>query len=392
MKKKIFSLLILLALFITIPVQAKEINDFHAVADDNVKFEDTVNGDSAIAGNIIDMLGNIDGIGFIAGNNININGNLEYGFIAGQNIKVNSNITKNIYAAGNTITFTKNTTVGRDVIMVANEMTLNGKLERNINISTSKLTIEKDAIINGNINIDASEIIIQDGARIEGTLNYNKNAKTTIGNKVLIGKVKTYENQNTNKIDTTEVLQSVLNMIIVFLSITLLIPQVFEKADKEYEKKNNKYIKNIAIGFLVLLCVPITALLLLMSNIGTYLGLIIAAIYAIALYLSFIVAGYILGTLLLSKILKLKTNKYLTGIIGILLLKVLMIIPVLGTILAILSLTIGLGTMWNMLWKKEESNKKQENKEPKETKVIEAKTVEKQKKDTKTTSKKNNNK
>ena len=77
MKKKIFSLLILLALFITIPVEAKEINDFHAVADDNVKFEDTVNGDSAIAGNIIDMLGNIDGIGFIAGNNININGNLE---------------------------------------------------------------------------------------------------------------------------------------------------------------------------------------------------------------------------------------------------------------------------------------------------------------------------
>ena len=51
MKKKIFSILIMLTLFVIAPVEAKEINSFHTVADDNVTFEDTVNGDSANAGN-----------------------------------------------------------------------------------------------------------------------------------------------------------------------------------------------------------------------------------------------------------------------------------------------------------------------------------------------------
>lgn len=370
MKKKIFGILIMLTLFVIGPVEAKEINSFHMVSDDKVTFEDTVNGDSAIAGNLVDIIGNIDGIGFIAGQTVNVNGNLEYGFLAGQNVNINGQISKNIYAAGETITLSKDANIGKDLFLAGNSINLNGNIQRNINIYASTVTIKKGTTINGNITIEASNIKVEDGASIKGTLKYNEDAKNDISDNSSIGKITTYEINKDEGFNTSEILSSILNMVVVFLSITIIIPKTLDKTNEIYEKKNNNYIKNIGIGFLILICVPLISLILLASNIGVYLGLILVALYAIAIYLSFIIAGYILGNLILVKLMKLNTNKYLSGIIGIILLKILMVIPVLSTIICLIAITLGLATIWNLLQKDEEENKK-------DNKITEAKIVEK---------------
>ena len=372
MKKKIFSILIMLTLFVIAPVEAKEINSFHTVADDNVTFEDTVNGYSAIAGNLVDIIGNIDGIGFIAGQTVNVNGNLEYGFLAGQNVNINGQISKNIYAAGETITLSKDANIGKDLFLAGNSINLNGNIQRNINIYASTVTIKKGTTINGNITIEASNIKVEDGTSIKGTLKYNEDAKNDISDNSSIGKTTTYEIAKDKGFNTSEILSSILNMVVVFLSITIIIPKTLDKTNEIYEKKNSNYIKNIGIGFLILICVPLISLILLASNIGVYLGLIIAGLYAIAIYLSFIISGYILGNLILVKLMKLNTNKYLSGIIGIILLKILMVIPVLSTIICLIAITLGLATIWNLLQKDE---KEEENK--KDNKITEAKIVEK---------------
>lgn len=386
MKKKIFSILIMLTLFVIAPVEAKEINSFHTVADDNVTFEDTVNGDSAIAGNLVDIIGNIDGIGFIAGQTVNVNGNLEYGFLAGQNVNINGQISKNIYAAGETITLSKDANIGKDLFLAGNSINLNGNIQRNINIYASTVTIKKGTTINGNITIEASNIKVEDGTSIKGTLKYNEDAKNDISDNSSIGKTTTYEIAKDKGFNTSEILSSILNMVVVFLSITIIIPKTLDKTNEIYEKKNSNYIKNIGIGFLILICVPLISLILLASNIGVYLGLIIAGLYAIAIYLSFIISGYILGNLILVKLMKLNTNKYLSGIIGIILLKILMVIPVLSTIICLIAITLGLATIWNLLQKDE---KEEENK--KDNKITEAKIVEK-KIETKEKTKTNKNK
>ena len=370
MKKKIFGILIMLTLFAVAPVEAKEINSFHMVSDDKVTFEDTVNGDSAIAGNLVDIIGNIDGIGFIAGQTVNVNGNLEYGFLAGQNVNINGQISKNIYAAGETITLSKDANIGKDLFLAGDSINLNGNIQRNINIYASTVTIKKGTTINGNITIEASNIKVEDGASIKGTLKYNEDAKNDISDNSSIGKITTYEINKDEGFNTSEILSSILNMVVVFLSITIIIPKTLDKTNEIYEKKNNNYIKNIGIGFLILICVPLISLILLASNIGVYLGLILVALYAIAIYLSFIIAGYILGNLILVKLMKLNTNKYLSGIIGIILLKILMVIPVLSTIICLIAITLGLATIWNLLQKDEEENKK-------DNKITEAKIVEK---------------
>lgn len=376
MKKKIFGFLILLIVLVTSPVSAKEINDFYSTSGNNVKLEDTINGDSAIAGNIIDMIGNIDGIGFIAGETVNVKGSLEYGFMAGNNITVDGVISKNIYAAGNIITFTKNASIGRDIFLAGNEVVLNGNLDRNISISATRVVLEDNLTINGNIKINASSIVVKNGANIKGELSYNEDINKDISNTANIGKITTYKIEKNSSFNVKDLLQSTLNMIIVFLVITIIIPKSLEKSENIYNE-SNKYAKNIGIGALFLICVPLISLLLILSNIGISLGIILGLIYGICIYLSYIVSGFILGNLLLGKVMKLNTNKYLSGIIGIVIIKIVSIIPIFGVLISILALLLGLGTIWNLIGC---SNNKKE--EPK-TNIVDAEIKEKSSKEIK---------
>lgn len=367
MKKKIFSILILMSLLIIAPVHAKEINEFHTEANENISFKDTVNGDSAIAGTLVDIIGNINGLGFIAGETVNINGNLDYGFIAGDEINVSGTIEKNIYAAGNNINITKDATIKQDLFLAGSTITINNKNSRDIKAIADKIIIKEGTIITGNIDLNTTNLIIENNVTIKGELKYNEDAKTSVNENAQIGQTETYKIKENTEIDTNEILATILNMVVVFLVITILIPKTFEKQERIYQNKNN-YFKNIGIGFLLLLCTPVIALMLLISNIGVSLGLILTTIYIVAIYLSFIITGFIIGDLLLVKLLKLKTNNYLTGIIGIILLEILTVIPVLGTIITILAIPLGLATIWNLIQTEEDINKKAKN--IKEAKII----------------------
>ena len=373
MKKRIFGILLVISLLIITPVHAKDINHFYANADKNIKFEDKVIGDSAFAGNLVDILGNIDGIGFIAGNTVNVNGSMEYGFVAGKDITVNGSIQKSIYIAGANVTISKDAKINRDVFIVSDTVTLEGIINRDASIGASELIIKTGTKIEGNVDTNADKITVQEGVTISGTLKYNENAKTNISNEATIKSTETYK--ETEKADTkttnyNSALRSIINVIVVFVVITAVFSKTTPKTIKIYED-NKKYLKNAGIGLMILCCVPIVSLLLLISTLGTSLGLILIVLYILGLYLSQIFTGFILGDAIFNKLIKKELNPILIGIIGIIVLKLLMIIPDIGGLITFVSLILGLGTIYELVFVKE----KKQNKE----KVIEAKIKEKTK-------------
>lgn len=372
MKKKIFLFLILAACLVITPVSANEITNFYSDANDNVEFNENVEGDSALAGNIVDVIGNIDGIGFIAGNTVNIDGSLEYGFAAGNEVNIAGHVAKSLYLAGNTINFADNSSVGRDIKIVGQKINLAGKLERHVDVVGTKITMKSGTTVYGDVNLDANNIVVEDNVTIHGTLSYNENANATISDNTMITDIEKLATvEESNGIDANAVLSSIVNLVIVFLVISILLPQTIEKTNNLYKKPSfGLYVRNIGAGILILICIPLIAMLLLLSNIGIALGLILAALYVIALYLAYIYSGFLVGEILLIKVLKLKVNKYLSGIIGIIILKLLTLIPILGTIIGFLAITLGLTTLWLLIKQDKES------KEVKE-KITEAKIEEK---------------
>ena len=372
MKKKILSILAILSLFVIAPVHAKDINHFYANANDNISFKDKVIGDSAIAGNLVDIIGNIDGIGFIAGNTVNVNGNLEYGFIAGNTININGTIEKNAYIAGNDITISKESKINRDLFMASNTITIEGTVNRNISLGASELIVKSTAKIEGNLNIEADKITIEDGSTINGTLKHNENAKTNISNNANIKKIETYKEKEVNNDNSnySEIFISIINMIVVFAVFATILPKTCDKTIKMYEDQN-KYIKNAGIGLLLLICIPVICLLLLISSVGIGLGLVLLGLYIIGLYLSYIISGFILGDLIITKLLKQDINNYFIGIIGIILLKLLTLIPYSGGLISFIALILGLATIYNLIIVDEPKEK------TKKDKVIDAEIIKK---------------
>ena len=150
-----------------------------------------------------------------------------------------------------------------------------------------------------------------------------------------------------------------VNLVIVFLVITIVIPKSIDKTEMIYKNADiHKWIRNVGFGFVLYLCIPIVCLLLLLSNIGVALGFILVALFAISIYLSLIFAGFVFGNLLLVKGLKLKSNKYLSGIIGIILIKLLVLLPVIGLFIAFIFATAGIAIIWDLVV----TNDKEDNK------------------------------
>ena len=375
MKNRIFLVLIALALFIVGPVSAKEVNHFYSKAGDHVSIKDTIKADSAVAGNLVDIIGNIDGIGFIAGNNVNIKGESEYIFVAGNKINVNSSIKKSLYAAGSDITISSDSKIERDAFLMANSITLDGTINRDLSLGTNDLVIKSTAKIGGDVSVSAGRITVEDGASIEGTLKYNKDAKSNISDTANIGKIDTYKSNEKEENKTSEIadlLASTINMIVVFVVIAAVLPKTCEKASTLYEEKNG-YFKGLGTGLLVLICTPVICLLLLVSSVGISLGFVLLGLYLIGLYLSYVASGFVLGNAIVSKLLNKSMNNYLIGIIGIIVLKLLTIVPVIGSFVSAIAVAIGLSTICRIIVIDDKSDKAKSN----DKKIVDAEIIKK---------------
>lgn len=370
MKTKFFALLVMIAAIFTIStVEAEDINNFYSEASQNVKLADKVIGDSALAGALVDIDGKIDGIGFIAGQTINVNGVLDYGFVAGQNIKVSGNIDKNVYMAGSNIDFTESANIGRDAKIVGSTVNLSGRFGRNIDMSANKVVINDKTIIDGNITVIAEQIEILGNVTIDGTLKYNENAKIDIKDSASIKNIeKSKVEKKESNFNVKSFILSIVNLIVAILIFALLLPKAIDKTDEVYEgKRFNDYAKKFAIGLLFIICIPIVSLILLASSIGTYLGLIIIAIYIMALYIAYGLAGYIFGELIFNRALNLNINRFLIIIMGIILIKLLALIPVIGGLIVLITISIGMNTLWELVKEKDNNDDIKEVKEVKKS-------------------------
>ena len=308
----------------------------------------------------------------IAGQTVNVAGELDYGFVAGQNIKVLGKIYKNIYIAGNAISFTEDSSVGRDAKIVGSDIKLSGRFERNVDAAGNRVIINDKTIIDGDTTIYADEIRIAGNVTIEGTLKYNENAKIVINDSAAIKNIeKTKAVEENNKVNKKALILGIVNLIVVILVLALVLPKAIDKTKRIYDNKGfDTYAKNFFIGLLIMICIPIISLILMASNIGTHLGLITIALYIIGLYIAYGLGAYVIGELIFNRAFKLNINKYLIIIMGIVLIKLLAFIPILGALIVLIVSALGVTTLWNLMKEEETNEKKVKESSSKDAKVI----------------------
>lgn len=333
--KKIFLVLLLL---IPISVNALNIN-----VNGEVKENQEIQGSSILLGNYVENTNKVSGLDMTLGNTIKYEGESEYLLSAGNNIEINGTVKNDGFVFGNVVNFNENSIIERDLLVLASNVTISGTIKKDVTIYASTVTINGNI---ENVNIKANEIIIEN-ANINN-LSYNEDA------------VIEAKDSQVNTTNLTEKLQSevtiqdqIMNFIynlggilVIFLALYLLAPKLFKKIESN---NANITVLNVfsmfGFGTLSLILIPVIFILLLTITFCIPLAILLLILYVLAIWLSSIFTGYLLGYVIWTKLMKKENNPLLIGLIGIVVLNLLGIIPYIGILITVISVMIGIGVI-----------------------------------------------
>lgn len=280
---------------------------------------------------------------------LDISGEVGGSFRGGaQNISLDGKLKRNFLGFAASINLKESSEVGGDVIAFCGELKVSGKVGKGIKGSVGSMVIS--GIIDGDVNVKADEISIMPDAKINGNLFYKskKEAKIEKGAQIT-GETKWTKLTPKKKKGLTggKILVKFLFLCasIVTGLFMLLIAKKEVKAAKEAVFKD--FLKNLGLGFVFVICIPIAICILLFTVIGIPISIIVLFAYLVLFYIAKIFVGYALGERVLQLF---KTNgipapawSLLTGLV---ILYILFLIPYLHWIFYLLALFVGFGCIF----------------------------------------------
>ena len=319
-----------------------------AMAGDSITQEGEYDSIRLAAGNNVINKATVDGISLVAGNNITLEGSTPYGFYAGNIINFNEKITKDAFVAGNSIVIDSDAIIGRDLFIAGEDVTIKTTIGRNLHAGAGSIDL-RGAIIMGDAYIDADKIIMDNETKITGKLSYLEDANVSGLNKDNIGSVKTHKSNSVaveyNPMDNIySFLFSVIAAFVVMAVLFYIIPNTKEKLD-DVKLDASIIAKLIGIGAVILLLIPFAVVITLFTGFLTPLSLIVLALYVIAIYMSTLLSAYVIGNVIMKNGFK-KENVYLALIIGIMIVRLVKYIPIIGGFMLVLCLTYGMGLIY----------------------------------------------
>ena len=348
MKKKVLSLVMVFVMLfsVTLPVYAEPIVD----SGDNVIDDGEYDSLRMVAGKTVTSNANNDGISLLAGNNITLNGNVTYGFLAGNVVTFNGT-GKDIFLAGNVITVSENAVMSRDAYIAGNSIVVKANVGRDLRAGGSKINIS-GITINGDAFLASDEIIMDEDTNIIGKLTYDEDSRVIGLNKAHIG--------TTEVVKTKEVVikhsfknqlyDFIVSLIAAFIVMTVLF-FILKNSREKLDKVNLNALvmaKNMGIGLLILIVVPLVVLIALFTGFLAPLGLITGLLLGISIYLAPLLSSYVVGHVINKYLIK-NDSVYLSLIIGLLVVRLAKLIPYLGGFVSILAMLYGMGLIYQYM-------------------------------------------
>ena len=275
-----------------------------------------------------------------------------------QSLKVEGYIDSNIYSVCQTFAQTNSSIILRDLFLTAENVELNGSIQRDVNISCENLKLLENAFIHGNLNYSApEEADISEGAKIDGKTYFDLEVEDT-----------SVEVSYSIADRISDFIKSTLKYIALVLALYFLFKWLCPSAIPKTKELIKNKLGQVSVNSIVVLFVaPIASLILLFTGIFTPIAFIILTLYVLALILSTKFTVIALSQILTCKFDKWNVNQTLKEVLIIcaivLVYKLLKLIPVLGVLLTVAMGFIGLGIMVSLILPKKLA--KAENKENK---------------------------
>jgi hypothetical protein len=369
--KKIFYVLSLL-FFFAIPLASKA----YVIKSENFIYigkDEVVEGNLYFSANSVDIEGKVLGDVIGIASNLKVNGEVS-GDIIGiyQNSNINGKVDGNIRAISNffnvggyigknlnllseSFVLEENGTVEQDILFSSLNTELNGKVGANIHGYSNTVIIRGEIGKNINLIMDKdkkrnyiSKLQIDESAIIGGNIDYKSGTEAINKSQNIKGSINKQEPSGNiyKKVSAEKFFFSFLSLLFSALLINFLFRKKMEKLKNIIIKQHYKL---SAWGFILLFLTPIICLLLMLTIIALPITLIVLVLWIISLFISKIISASALGNYIFKLINKEKINDNLKTSVGVLLICLLVSIPYIGWIFSLLSIVLGLGSIYYLI-------------------------------------------
>lgn len=321
------------------------VNGNYYAAGSRVEILGTVNGDVFVAGSdiVIDSE-NINGDIFAAGNSISIKGKVNGSLrLVGQKLVVNGEVARNILAAGQYLDLNKDSKVYGHVSFVGQMAGVYGWVGGRFESALENLRLSGQIVGDSEVylgNNKTANIDLLNGANIQGHLKYWSDQNLNLDQaKVSQG----IEHQQISEIVKNKIkpqlslfglLWQILSMLVVALLWWRWKNKFFYQS-YDIVKKNPG--KSLLVGFLSLLAIPVLFILLMLTVIGIPLALIFLVTCFVTLYLTKILAAWLLVCFVQQTWWKKYQGKdWALLIAGIVVMSLLVKLPIIGWVISLI--------------------------------------------------------
>lgn len=218
--------------------------------------------------------------------------------LTGKTVRIDGRIDGNVLAMAETIILTTNAVVGGDVRLTGPSIVLEGEIRGRAWITAGRM-VSLGGTIGEDLRIIAPEILFAPDTHIAGDLIYTTNKELVPNDDVVQGKLERIVPQRPPAFSTDQFASRILWLgaallagfpfIAFFPLTTAMATQLIKKVPW----------KCMLVGMLASIALPAFGLMCISSIIGIPLGVLLLAAWGVLAYLSHIIVGLVIGTLIL---------------------------------------------------------------------------------------------
>ena len=265
-----------------------------------------VAGDLMAAGCNVEVLAEVDGDLVVTGGSLRIAAPVKQGlYAAGGRISINAEVHRNARIAGGRVELGPNAKVAGNVTVGGGQVEIDGGVGGYLQVGAGRVRI--DGPVAGDVEIGADEVELGPNARIDGKLRYVSNEEIRRDPAAQVrGGVERVERGERWRASrhwlegARHGLEWVwsLGLLLIAAILVTALPQLYKGVA---ETARARWAFSLLIGFIVLVCVPVAALIAMISVIGIPLALAMIALYLLLLLVGYVSAGIALGDVALQR-------------------------------------------------------------------------------------------
>lgn len=295
----------------------------------------TVTGDVIVGSGSVSVSGQVDGSVRAAGGPVTIDGRIGGDVVVGSGtltIGANAQVARDILAASGTVTHSGQ--LGRDLRVAAGSLTIDGRVGRDVNADVDTLTLSARAVIDGSLTYaSANEAVIPAGAAVRGPVVRREPTRQSQPAAV--------PGPLARVIDWA---QAIVGFLVFGLLIVFIVPNFARRANDSLVRSP---LVSLGIGAGVLFGLPLLAMLVIIVGAftgGWWIGLIVLALYCIAIAASIPVVALAIGTRIVPRTGE-AWQLAVALVVGLAALLLVALVPVLGAIVMLIAIFAGLGAI-----------------------------------------------